>query len=194
MVQRIPLTQGLFALVDDADFDWLGQLRWCANHPERKTQYALCTSRVDGLHRVLMHRAIMAPEAGVQIDHIDHDGLNNTRANLRLCTGSQNAVNYHRPLGRTGYRGVRLDRCGVYRAAITVNGQTISGPGRPTAMDSAMDYDDMANHFQGSFAILNFPEEVGAPFPREQSALTLTETTPERQQTSVSNCFRREHS
>lgn len=89
----IPLTRGLSALVSAEDFELLSVKKWHAV-PARSTHYA---ARRTDAGVVYMHREIMGVlDAGraVMVDHIDHDGLNNTRINLRLCTHAQNARNH----------------------------------------------------------------------------------------------------
>lgn len=102
--KQIPLTQGKFATVDAADYDWLNQFNW---HVTMKG-YAARTTRPNGKTvTVLMHRVIMSTPEPLFTDHIDGDKLNNTRANLRFCTNSQNHMN-RKPLavGSSKFKGV----------------------------------------------------------------------------------------
>lgn len=107
-MKLISLTRGLFAKVDDADFDWLNQWKWQAN----------CISGVWYAKRgswnpqkrnndtVMMHSLI----AGKGADHRDGDGLNNQRTNLRPANKSQNAMNSRvRKDCQSGVTGVCLD-------------------------------------------------------------------------------------
>lgn len=90
---RIPLSQGYFAEVDDADFDALNQFRWTV-HVCRHTRYARRMVRVGGKRvNQYMHRAIIDAPPEMDIDHVDHDGLNNRRGNLRVATRAQNIWN-----------------------------------------------------------------------------------------------------
>lgn len=128
MPKQIPLTQGKFALVDDADFEWLRQWRWRYFHAGNG--YAGRQVKGDGkATNILMHRLILDCPKGMEIDHIDHDGLNNQRANLRLATHAENMRN--RSLHKnnsSGFTGVRfqpennLHR--PWRAAIKIDGKT----------------------------------------------------------------------
>lgn len=108
MTKRIPLSeQGkhkgkFFAVVDDGDFESLSQYRWCVaatyTAKKRVIMYAARQIRIDGKQRLLyMHDEIMGHTGRDKVvDHIDWDGLNNTRGNLRITTSSENKLNtYH---------------------------------------------------------------------------------------------------
>jgi hypothetical protein len=106
MSKQIPLTKGQFALVDDADYDWLNQWRWRLN----SKGYAIRSFYVDGKEIVLcMHRVIMDAQPGQYVDHIDGNRLNNTRKNLRFVTQQQNLMYRHIFYNNSsGYKGVTL--------------------------------------------------------------------------------------
>jgi hypothetical protein len=90
----IPLTRGLVALVDDRDFTFLSGWKWFAHpHGKNKRMYAARNQRVGGKRvTVLMHRVLLGITSG-EVDHVDGDGLNNTRANIRPCSRAQNVAN-----------------------------------------------------------------------------------------------------
>lgn len=92
-MRKIILTQGKSAMVDDADFPVVSQFKWFAQR-RGKTFYA-SRNAVSGSKRtvIYMHRAILRPRKGQLIDHIDMNGLNNCRANLRFSNASLNALN-----------------------------------------------------------------------------------------------------
>jgi len=105
---EIPLTQGMTALVDDADYDHLARKKW---HAKRRsnTWYAGTNVRDGKRYRwVSMHRYITDAPKDTVVDHRDSNGLNNTRDNLRVCTQSQNMRN-RRGYGRSQYLGVAYD-------------------------------------------------------------------------------------
>jgi hypothetical protein len=97
-MKRIKLTMGRFALVDDLDFAYLSRWKW---HTEKRGDgrfYAARTRRVAEKHgkkNIKMHRVIMKTQEGMDTDHINGDGLDNRRKNLRICTRSINALNRH---------------------------------------------------------------------------------------------------
>ena len=95
-MKEIPLTRGYVALVDDADYELVSRFKWYAL-PTGNTVYAQRgIHRPDGpgQTRQLMHRLILGlTDPKVCVDHIDRDGLNNQRDNLREATNRQNQWN-----------------------------------------------------------------------------------------------------
>lgn len=107
----IPLTKGYEALIDAADASLVEGWNWCAD-VNRRTVYALRTDFSEGRKRTLrLHRVIAGAPEGVFVDHIDGNGLNNRRANLRLVNAVQNARNQAlRANNTSGYKGVSWDK------------------------------------------------------------------------------------
>ena len=97
-MREIPLTQGLVALVDDEDYPSLMKYKWYA-HKENHTFYAQRQSqRVAGKQSVIrMHREIMGAHKGIELDHINGNGLDNRKENLRVVTRRENSQNKHTP-------------------------------------------------------------------------------------------------
>lgn len=159
-MKQIELTQGKFAVIDDDDYERVvsSGLKWHA-HKDWNTYYARASVIENGKKRfVLMHRLVLGLEATGYplVDHIDHNGLNNTRANMRTATISQNATN--RTFGKLKYhyRGVIRKNEG-WIARIKKNGKRkILGPYK-TEEDAARAYDRAAKELHGEFAVLNFP-------------------------------------
>lgn len=91
----VELTQGLFAKVDDEDYDRVVALGAWHCHPiSKELMYARHSSRNQGRQKkVYMHRFIMNAPKGFDVDHINHDGLDNRKSNLRVCTHSDNLRN-----------------------------------------------------------------------------------------------------
>lgn len=94
----IELTQGKITFVDDEDFEWLSQWKWYYNqgYAVRKTS-----------PKILMHREIVNAPDGKQVDHINRNGLDNRKNNLRICTLQENRRNkklYKN--NKSGHRGV----------------------------------------------------------------------------------------
>ena len=107
----VHLTQDLVTTIDIIDLPIVKDLNWYA-HEIYKTHYAarkLVRTVVGVSSKVLLlHRAIITPPEGFFVDHIDGNGLNNRRSNLRLATPSQNSSNLHGPNSKnsTGFKGV----------------------------------------------------------------------------------------
>lgn len=101
-MKQISLTKGKYVLVDDEDFEYLNQWKWYFD------RYAMRNEKVNGKRRkVLIHRIIMNTPEGFETDHINGDKLDNRRANLRICTTSQNQANKKKSLNKSSvYKGV----------------------------------------------------------------------------------------
>jgi len=162
-MKRIKLTQGQFAIVDDADFEWLNQWRWFA-HKDRVIFYAARRVRLSSGKQTtfLMHREIQGLKFGDkrEIDHRNHNGLDNRRCNLRICTHSQN-TRYQRPRkGCTSqYKGVYLQKiCSKWHAQIVINGHRKYLGLFTSDTEAALAYDRKAKELFGEFACLNFQQ------------------------------------
>jgi len=123
-VKEIQLTQGKVALVDDEDYHWLAQHKWYARR-DGQTFYSL---RKCGGRTILMHRELLHVPDGMEADHIDGDGLNNTKSNLRVATVAQNRHNARKYLVPTSskYKGASWNKkAGKWRAYIWHSGKQI---------------------------------------------------------------------
>lgn len=111
-MKTIPLTQGKVALVDDEDYSELSKHRWYANK-FRNTYYAVrnLPTNLESHKNMsqLMHIAIVGTPRGMQTDHINGNGLDNRRCNLRVVTHRQNLQNRHVPK-TSKYPGVSWDK------------------------------------------------------------------------------------
>ncbi len=160
-MKEIQLTRGMVALVDDEDYEWLNRWRWNAHTDHNGFVYATRhKSRRDGGGTVRMHRLIINTSEKEEIDHIDGNGLNNSRSNLRPCTHSQNAHNSGlQRNNRSGFKGVSWDSAKHrWRAEIAINRKHIFlGYFRDPIM-AAYAYDDIARKYFGEFAKTNLPK------------------------------------
>lgn len=157
-MKRIPLTQGLFATVDDCDYDELAKHKWCA-HWEGTTCYARrddMSEWKEGRRKVIrMHRHIMNAPSDMLVDHVNHDGLDNRRSNLRLCTKGQNGWNRKGPQknSTTGYRGVFWHKgANKYMAQTRCEGKVIYIGLYPTAIEASRAFEATARKLFGEFA------------------------------------------
>jgi len=155
MTKQIELTQGKIALVDDADYKWLMQWKWsaCTNTVSR-TWYVV---RREQHKTIAMHRQIMECPEGKVVDHINGNGWDNRRCNLRVCTHKQNNCNSRLYSNNTsGYKGVYLNSStGRYVARISPDKQHISLGKFRTPEQAAVVYNMAAVTFFGEFASLN---------------------------------------
>lgn len=122
-VVLVPLTKGYVATIDRSDIEILKGRRWSALTSPRRTAVYAC--RVEMEKMLLLHREIIGATAGSEVDHIDGDGLNCRRSNLRFCTRSQNIQNGPvRSDNRAGLKGAIWDtRAGKWRSEINRGGR-----------------------------------------------------------------------
>jgi hypothetical protein len=169
LVEHIELTQGKTALVDDIDKD-LAKLRWKAHtnkSEERDLFYAVRNIYCDGkstsirMHRLIMERILGRKlKSGEQVDHIDSNGLNNSRDNLRLATNGENCQHRRKTLSETTsrFKGVSWhSRAEKWYAEIQFNGRQKSLGYFDFEEDAAKAYDRAALEYFGNYSLLNFP-------------------------------------
>jgi len=155
-VKQIPLTRGFVALVDDEDFAELSQFKW---HYHRG--YAeRATSAAGGKERRIeqMHRRIMGLPYGDprQIDHVDHDGLDNRHCNLRRCSHVENDRYRVKVRGSSRYKGVIWQESHrKWRTRITYLRRVIHLGYFASEYDAACAYDAAAEWLFGDFALAN---------------------------------------
>jgi len=143
----IPLGHGQFTEVDDQDFSKVFGLSF-RRIKGRHTYYAYC-DRKGYLHRLLLG----ITDKEIQIDHIDGNGLNNRRDNLRIATNTQNQ---HNREAKHQYKGVDyLPEKNKWMARITVEGKQLYIGIFDTPEQAAEAYNKRAIHHFGEFAKLN---------------------------------------
>jgi hypothetical protein len=164
-MKLISLTQGLFAQVSDKDYAHLNTFKWCA-HKVNNTYYAeRATARdANGKQRMIkMHRVIMDVTDGrIKVDHINGDGLDNQRPNLRVASTSQNGMNRRKHKTATSiYKGVCWHiRDLKWVAQIKADGRYHSLGYYDNEREAAEAYDSAAQALYGQYASLNFPQEM----------------------------------
>lgn len=150
-MRELPLTRGYVALVDDEDFEVLSREKWRAQVVFGKWVYA--SSVTYGL----LHRHLLGAPRGLHVDHIDGNGLNNSRGNLRLCNRFQNQANRRRVSSLAGYKGVTFNpaRRKPWRAKIQHCKWLVHLGWFSTAEEAAHAYDAAAVGLCGEFAATN---------------------------------------
>lgn len=154
---RVELTQGLFALVDAVDFENVSKFKWCA-HKERQKFYAVTNVpeneiKCFGKTQIRMHQLILG---AASIDHINGNGLDNRRCNIRICTSAQNNSNRRKMKGSSVFKGVYFDRDkNKWVAQIKKNRRPFYLGSFKSESDAAVAYNKKAAEFFGSFALLN---------------------------------------
>ena len=155
-MKEIKLTQGKITLVDDEDYIYLNQWKWCVQK-NRHTYYVIRSQRFPIRKTIRMHRLILKVKKGEMIDHKDRNGLNNQKNNLRYCTNSENQRNKIN-IGKSKYRGVsiRNDR-GHKRitARITIKGKNHFIGNYKTEEEAALAFNRAAKIYYGDFALFN---------------------------------------
>jgi len=106
-MKTVPLTQGRFALVDDEDFELVSQFKWHAlKNSGGHIWYAVRTLNSNGIRRTVYMHQLVFPHLLPHTDHIDRNGLNNQKSNLRACTSVENGRNRKIQKHSSQYKGV----------------------------------------------------------------------------------------
>lgn len=153
---EIILSGGFVCRVDDADMDRLVGRKWRV-FKNNGIRYAACDTKVDGKRGViLMHRLLLDVPPGQIVDHADGDGLNNSRANIRVCTYGQNMCN--KRVARSNALGlknisVRVGRGGVVTYRVEVKRGVRRLRASFTELEGAMAFAQLARaELHGAFA------------------------------------------
>jgi len=166
-MKEIQLTQGKVALVDDDDYEMVNSIRW--RSLERKRNSGISCYYANGyvgtingkIKSILMHRLIIRNiPIGYEIDHIDRNGLNNQKSNLRICTSSQNNHNRIKSPNKSSiYKGItyltRKNRVKRYLCRIFVDGESITIGCFKTEIEAAIAYNKEIAKYHGEFSVLN---------------------------------------
>ena len=159
-MKLIKLTQGKYALVDDADYDRVNALRWHVKKGKCDILYARTNNTTSYRRRMYMHGFILNLNVNDKrcIDHRNSNGLDNQRSNLRFATNQENSRHSrkHRDAVTSIYKGVYWeDDRNIWRAYIYLNKKKIWLGRYATEIGAARAYNDKARELFGNYAILN---------------------------------------
>lgn len=157
-MKLIPLTQGKFAMVDDADYDEISKHNWYT-HGSRHTFYAYRKTSGSRANRksLIMHRVLLGvTDSTIHIDHRDGNGLNNQRSNIRVATASQNMANRRKIGGVSKHLGVYYNKVAKkWASAVSKNNVKYRLGYFDNENDAAIAYNKKAIELHGDFAKLN---------------------------------------
>jgi hypothetical protein len=161
-MREINITRGMVAIVDDADAAHVSQFRWQAT-PGRHTFYARRSFWVPAEGRVRGQSMHTLLTGWSRVDHIDGDGLNNQRSNLRPASAQENRRNSQKTVGCTStYKGVkRQGRYWIACIGVSPGIQHYLGC-FSSEIEAARTYDAAAREVFGEFARLNFEPQGAA--------------------------------
>lgn len=143
--------------IDDEDYWTYKSRKWTMTKIGHNYYFhgAITTRQSD--KRVYLHRLLMGNPKGFEIDHIDGDGLNLQKSNLRIATRKQNGRNTKRQINNTsGFKGVsKSSGCNTFHAYIKHNGKRKTIGYFKTPIQAAVAYNEKAKEYFGEFARLN---------------------------------------
>jgi hypothetical protein len=188
-MQYIELSQGMRAMVDDEDYEWLSQWKWSYFKNARRpgVGYAMRSMEGDNKKKIYMHRVITSAGLGQEVDHINGNKLDNRRCNLRIATRQENARNCpkaRRVNNTSQYKGVhRVSETHGWRATIKADDGGIFLGTYQTERMAAIAYDRAALEYHGEFANLNFPDRpddvlIRSDIPRVGTGLDAERNRP----------------
>jgi len=159
--RRIQLTQGKYAIVDPEDYERLNKYKWHAVK-SKNTFYAVRRIHIgkNKWKHIKMHREILDPPDHLYVDHINHKGFDNRKANLRTATHMQNSYNriHFRKNSSSKYKGVSWKkRTKKWNVQISHNGKSKFIGSFDNEIEAAKAYDEAAKKYHKEFAVLNFP-------------------------------------
>lgn len=155
-MKEIKLTQNQIALVDDEDFDRINQYKWCAYYsPNTRSFYSM---RGYNNRNFYMHRFIINAQNGENVDHKNHNTLDNRKENLRLCNNTTNQQNKRKTFNNKTikYKGVHFNKYNnKWRVRISLNNKLIHLGYFNTEEIAALAYNEKAKELFGDFCYMN---------------------------------------
>lgn len=145
---------GRSVLIDDADYELVARHKWSV---AEYSGHFYATTGIKG-KTTYMHRLIVQAPAGMYVDHINRNGLDNRRDNLRIVTQSTNLANAGMfSHNKTGYRGVIPCRSG-WKACIKYKQRSFTSKLVRSPEEAAMIRDEIARYLHDDMGFFNFPE------------------------------------
>lgn len=163
-MRRVELSSGEFAYCDDQDYE-LVSAYWWATVRSGQNLYAVHSRKATNTRAkvsLMMHRLILGvADRRVRVDHIDGNGLNNCRSNLRICTQRENLGNQRKRGVTSRFKGVCRypSKTKPWQVKITVNYRLIHVGNFADEVEAALAYDEAARSVFGQYARVNFPLE-----------------------------------
>jgi hypothetical protein len=146
MTKKIPLSNGMIAIIDDVDYEEVSKYKWTTTKSSNKFYARTHAKNKSGKWKNLyLHRLLMKPKGSKQTDHINGDSLDNRRCNLRLCNSYQNSWNKGASIGRK-YKGV-MPYKNKFKIYISKS--------YDTEKEAVAAYNDIALKLHGEFAFQN---------------------------------------
>ncbi len=163
MSKEIKLSKNFMIIVDNSDFQKVNKLKWFRIERHGISYAIREENRKKGSpkrDRILLHHFILnTNQREITIDHINGNGLDNRKENLRICTRTQNSQNRKLNCNNTsGYKGVSKSY-GKWAVQINVNGKRLNLGRFANLLEAAKTYDEAAVKYHGEFARLNFPNK-----------------------------------
>lgn len=160
-MKLLKLTKGKQALLDDQDYDWAKQFKWCAVH-SGNTYYVQRRPGPEGKQLTLiLHRELLRLIKGDkrEIDHINGNGLDNRRINLRICSHRENTLNKNKKNSHSSskFKGVSWDKQhGKWHSQLWDGEKNIHLGRYHSELEAAQAYDVAAKKYFGDYAKTNF--------------------------------------
>jgi|SRR5882672_148209 len=154
----IPLTQGQNAIVDAEDFDWLNKWNWAAYLDPKDRSFRAYRNK----NHIYMHRIITNCQSTEEVDHENHNTLDNRKQNLRKCSHEENCRNGQMRYNNTsGYKGVSWKKSiGKWQARIGIKNQKLYLGVFETPEEAAKAYDQASILYHGEFGFRNLPPKT----------------------------------
>lgn len=146
-------------IIDTEDYDKIKKFRWYILHNIKGHSFYAITNIYKNKKRLglLLHRVIMSPPKEVLIDHVNHNGLDNRKNNLRLCTHQENSRNCKKyKSNKNIFKGVRQrNELKKWQARLKFNDKTIHLGSFDDPIQAAKAYNEKAKELFGEFSCLN---------------------------------------